>query len=169
MIATARKYEVGTDIERKYFTSKIDTDYIYINRNVFYKVIRDVYYAGYIKCIEDVNHKYMEILSSAVQKGGRGMDVNIDRIINRIDKLDEKFDNTIDTKIDTLDNKLNSRIDKLNDKFDNINREVGEIKNSVNTLEKRYSYWKSFIIAPIITSVLTSIITTILIKIISKN
>lgn len=156
MIVTARKYEVETDRERKYSTSKIDTDYVYINRNVFFRVIRDIYYAGYIKCIEDVNHRYMEIINSAVQKGGHGMDANIDRIIDRIDKLDEKLNSRID--------KLESKIDKLNDKLDNINREVGETKTCVDLLENRHSFWKVYILAPII----TSIVTIILMQIISK-
>lgn len=85
-----------------------------------------------------------------VYKGGYNMNMNMNTVLNRIDKLDNKYDK----KIDISSNKL----DDVNNNYNNLNREVGEIKTRVNDIYNRISFWKIYIMAPLITSIITAII-----------
>ena len=126
---------------------------IIIDKRDFFSMIRGVYCSGYIKCINDmtqVKDKYNTFLNSSTQMGGYNMNMNMNTVLNRIDKLDNKYDK----KIDILSNKL----DDVNNNYNNLNREVGEIKTRVNDIYNRISFWKIYIMAPLITSIITAII-----------
>lgn len=151
-MVAAEEYVVKIDKERNYLTSKTGSDYVYINSSNLSAILSSFYYAGYIKCVKDIYNLYEESLNSSTQFGGYNMD--IDRILDHLVKLDDKYDK----KIDMLSNKLDNVIDSLN----KLNREVGEIKTDVDNIDKRSSFWKSYIMAPIITSVITAILVKII-------
>lgn len=147
-MAITEEYLVKVNRENRYSTSKTSSGYVYINSSNLSTMLSNFYCAGYIKCMKDVNDRYGKSLNSSTQLGGYDVDTN--KILERIDKLDEKYD----MKIDKLDNKL----DNINNNFNNLNREAGEINARIGNLEKRNSFWSVYILAPIITSIITAIL-----------
>ena len=57
----------------------------------------------------------------------RDVSTKIDKLDEKVDKLDEK----VDTKIDKLDEKVNTKIDKLDEK---VNTKIDKLDEKVNTL-----------------------------------
>lgn len=151
-MATVEEYIVKNNMDYKYVTYNKDSSQVYILDNKSLLLLNGFYNAGYIKCVKDIYNLYEESLNSSTQFGGYNMD--IDRILDHLVKLDDKYDK----KIDMLSNKLDNVIDSLN----KLNREVGEIKTDVDNIDKRSSFWKSYIMAPIITSVITAILVKII-------
>lgn len=172
-MVAAEEYVVKIDKERNYLTSKTGSDYVYINSSNLSAILSSFYYAGYIKCMKDVNDRYEKFLNSSTQLGGYDMDTDIilnhinnlsEKLDTKIDKLDSKYDN----KIDNLSNKLDDVINNLNNNFNNLNREVGELNTKVDDIKEKNSFKSKYLIAPIITSIMTSVITAILMKVFLK-
>lgn len=162
-MTAAVDYVAWIDKKQRFSTSKTDYNNIYISRNEFLELIDNAYNSGYTQCIIDmsnVNDNYKNLYKDSTQQGGYSMDMNA--ILDRIDKLDNKYD----SKLDDIKDKLHStdkKVDGIETKLDSMNE---TLKTMQKEQEEKKKFWSKVILAPIVTSIISGIIVGVTVAVI---